>query len=255
MVCPRCGTEIDQGSNFCKNCGVRIKRAAEPVSNDARGEAAPRREPGEGKRTVVIAAVAALVVLAAAGVYFGTDLFQPSANQAPPRGEQPVAKATEPAERPGFEDVKNPGAAADNSPASENPSLPAQPEPPAPAEAPKASAEILPKSAPEAAVESPSAKPQSQRTGQDAAPARRSRSQPPTPASRSGANPGVYETLRSTPLYEEPSAVARVVATIPGNTRVSVVGTSGEWLEVHSRRGNPPGFIRRDDATLIEKSN
>ena len=254
MFCTQCGTEIDQGSNFCKNCGVRIKRAAEPVSSEARVEPAPRREPGEGKRTVVIAVWAALVVLVAAGVYFGTDLFQPSANQAPPRVEEP-AKATKAPERPSFDDVKNPGAAADNSPASGNPPLPAQPEPPARAAAPKAPPEMLTEPAPDAAVESPATKPQSQRAGQAAAPARRSRSQPPTPASRGGASPGVYETLRPTPVYENPSASARVVANIPGNTRVSVVSTSGEWLEVHSRRGNPPGFIRRDDATLIEKSN
>jgi hypothetical protein len=254
MFCTQCGTEIDQGSNFCKNCGVRIERGAEPVSSDTTGKPAPRREPSKGGRTVVIAVCAALIVLAA-GIYFGTDLFQPLASQAPSEVEEPVAKATEAPKPPSFEDVNNPGSAGGNSPASGSTPSPTQPEPLAPAEAPKAPPEILPKSSPEAAVESPSTKSQSQSTGQDAATAHRRRPQPPTPASRAGASPGVYETLRPTPLYENPSALARVVANIPGNTRVSVVSTSGEWLEVHSRRGNPPGFIRRDDATLIEKSN
>jgi hypothetical protein len=44
------------------------------------------------------------------------------------------------------------------------------------------------------------------------------------------------------------------VANIPGGVRVNVVSASGDWLEVHSRRGNPPGFIRRDDAQFIESS-
>jgi len=32
------------------------------------------------------------------------------------------------------------------------------------------------------------------------------------------------------------------------------VNAKGDWLEVHSRRGNPPGFIRREDAAFLEKS-
>jgi len=34
-----------------------------------------------------------------------------------------------------------------------------------------------------------------------------------------------------------------------------VVNSKGEWLEVHSRRGNPPGFIRRQDAKFLEKTD
>jgi hypothetical protein len=35
---------------------------------------------------------------------------------------------------------------------------------------------------------------------------------------------------------------------------LDVVSAKGEWLEVHSRRGNPPGFIRREDAALVDKT-
>jgi hypothetical protein len=48
---------------------------------------------------------------------------------------------------------------------------------------------------------------------------------------------------------------SRTVATIPQGTRVTVVEDNGEWLEVQSKSGNPPGFIRRADATFAEKSN
>jgi hypothetical protein len=81
------------------------------------------------------------------------------------------------------------------------------------------------------------------------------RQQPETPASRGGASPGVYETLRATTVYEGPSGSAKVLASIPPGIRVNVVSSNGEWLEVHSKRGNPPGFIRRNDAAFIERSN
>jgi hypothetical protein len=29
----------------------------------------------------------------------------------------------------------------------------------------------------------------------------------------------------------------------------------GDWLEIRSKQGNPPGFIRADDAAPINRSN
>ena len=29
----------------------------------------------------------------------------------------------------------------------------------------------------------------------------------------------------------------------------------GEWLEVRSKQGNPPGFVRRDDVIMISRAN
>ena len=72
---------------------------------------------------------------------------------------------------------------------------------------------------------------------------------PPT-ASRTAA-PGVYETTRMTPLHENPSASSRVIAQIDGGTRLNVVSSTGAWLEVRSKRGNPPGYVRSEDARLI----
>jgi hypothetical protein len=76
----------------------------------------------------------------------------------------------------------------------------------------------------------------------------------PAPA-RSRAEPGVYETTRATSVYEDPSAGSRVVSQIRGGTRINVVGSSGNWLQVQSRHGNPPGYVRSDDARLVARAN
>jgi hypothetical protein len=79
------------------------------------------------------------------------------------------------------------------------------------------------------------------------------RPSPPAIASRRTADAGVYETLRDTSVFEKPSASSRIVANIPGGVRVNVVGATGNWLEVRSKTGKPPGFIRRSDATFVER--
>jgi hypothetical protein len=63
----------------------------------------------------------------------------------------------------------------------------------------------------------------------------------------------VYETVRATTVFEQPSASSTNVATIPQGTRVNVVSSNGNWLEVRSKSGKPPGFIRRSDAVLVDR--
>lgn len=77
----------------------------------------------------------------------------------------------------------------------------------------------------------------------------------PTVAARRPADPGSYEVIRATPVFEEPSDSSRKLSTISKGTRVNVVRSTGDWLEVRSKHGNPPGFIRRDDAMFIERTN
>jgi TolA-binding protein len=62
--------------------------------------------------------------------------------------------------------------------------------------------------------------------------------------------PRLYETVRDATVFEEPDSYSRKVGTIPNGSRVRVVGAAGDWLEVRSRQGRPPGFIRRDDAVV-----
>ena len=80
------------------------------------------------------------------------------------------------------------------------------------------------------------------------------------PTSRAGGARGtaemsVYQTIRPTSVYEEPTASSRVVSQINKGTRVNVVKSLGDWLEVRSKGNNPPGFVRRDDVTFVSKAN
>jgi uncharacterized coiled-coil protein SlyX len=90
--------------------------------------------------------------------------------------------------------------------------------------------------------------------------ASRPAAEPSTPASRSGgarsaAELGVYQTIRPTSVYEEPSGSSRVLSQINKGTRVNVVRSLGDWLEVRSKSNNPTGFVRRDDMTFLTKAN
>src|SRR5262245_48653260 len=60
-----------------------------------------------------------------------------------------------------------------------------------------------------------------------------------------------YQTVRSTSVFEEPSTSSRKVGSIANGSRVRVVGSTDDWLEVRSKQGRAPGFIRRDDAVLM----
>jgi biopolymer transport protein ExbB/TolQ len=70
-------------------------------------------------------------------------------------------------------------------------------------------------------------------------------------ADRSHSPERFYQTVRSTSVFEEPSASSRKVGSIANGSRVRVVGSTGDWLEVRSKQGRPPGFIRQDDAVLM----
>jgi len=80
-------------------------------------------------------------------------------------------------------------------------------------------------------------------------------SYPASATARRTIDPGVYETTLATSVYENPSSTARVISQIGRGTRINVVSSAGDWLEVRSKRGNPPGFVRSDDARLIGRVN
>ncbi len=80
----------------------------------------------------------------------------------------------------------------------------------------------------------------------------------PSPAplpSRRPADPGTYEVIRETEVREDPAVNSRVLSQIRRGTKVTVVRSVGDWLEVRSKHGNPPGFISRDDAMFVSKAN
>ena len=74
---------------------------------------------------------------------------------------------------------------------------------------------------------------------------------PQPTATRRAAASGVYETTRPTSVYDDPSSTSRVISKIDSGTRINVVSSTGGWLEVRSRRGNPPGYVRSDDARQV----
>ena len=60
---------------------------------------------------------------------------------------------------------------------------------------------------------------------------------------------GSYKVRRLTFVYSQPKEDSRVVSTIRPGTKVHVVDVEGDWLEIRSKHGRPPGFIKRDSAT------
>lgn len=78
---------------------------------------------------------------------------------------------------------------------------------------------------------------------------------PPPPAPRRAIEPGLYETVRATAVHEEPLSSSRMLTRVGGGTQITVVRGVGEWLEVRSKHGNPPGFIRTEDAKFVARAN
>jgi cytoskeletal protein RodZ len=262
MFCTQCGIQIDTGDNFCRGCGAKLGRGSEPSptylpsrasteptaavrsaeASSHRQQTMPLSPPRDGvdsNKTKIIGAAVVVVVLAAAGVYFGTDLLRQPTPSETKVAEAPIAHTQETPLAPATEKNKSSDEGSEKSQSSRFEPIAPEAASPPPVETPAL--------APKPASRQSRVKP----VGQDA-PTSNHANQPAASASRRGASPGIYQTLRSTTVFESPSASARSVANIPGGIRVSVVSTSGDWLEVHSRRGNPPGFIRREDAQFIE---
>jgi len=82
-----------------------------------------------------------------------------------------------------------------------------------------------------------------------------SRASPQTVAVSRSAEPGVYETTKATSVYETPSSTSRTISQIGRGTRINVVNAAGNWLEVRSKHGNPPRYLRADDARIIARAN
>src|SRR5207249_5478457 len=57
-----------------------------------------------------------------------------------------------------------------------------------------------------------------------------------------------YEVHYPTAVYREPREDSERIASIPAGFKVNVVAIRGDWLEVRSKHGNPPGFIKKDSA-------
>jgi len=265
MVCSRCGAQVAPVDNFCRNCGVRLSQSAgitaadassrtereQPINTAAsssraksvpsgarRDAALPPAHERKGTHSTTIFFGLVFLIAIAAGVYFGTDLLR-----------EPGKPRQFGADAPGA------GEPVDNSatPFAQSP----EPSPSAPLESSEQHPNVVSRPRPntEASEPSPRKAPLQIDEQQSKSTARSAKVPASAPTSRRASGAGAYETRDSTPLFELPSPASRVVANIPAGTRVEVVSSKGDWLEVHSRRGNPPGFIRRQDAKFLEKTD
>lgn len=70
MICPHCGTEVDDGAVFCTECGSRLVKEAVPAETSD----APSSDKGRSRRSKAVIAAGLVAVLAlggTAGYYFG----------------------------------------------------------------------------------------------------------------------------------------------------------------------------------------
>ena len=69
-----------------------------------------------------------------------------------------------------------------------------------------------------------------------------------TPIKTATAVRGAFQTVRSTQVFSGPSEASELIANIDRGTKVNVVGSRNGWLEIRSKHGRPPGFIRQEAA-------
>lgn len=65
---------------------------------------------------------------------------------------------------------------------------------------------------------------------------------------------GTFQTVRPTQVFSEPSEASDPVASIGQGARVNVVDSRNGWLEIRSKHGRPPGFIRQETAVRINSN-
>jgi endonuclease YncB( thermonuclease family) len=63
---------------------------------------------------------------------------------------------------------------------------------------------------------------------------------------------GIYKMRYSTFVFREPRGDSPNVTEIRAGTRVNVTGVQGDWLEIRSKHGRPPGFIRKDSVVPLQ---
>jgi hypothetical protein len=62
---------------------------------------------------------------------------------------------------------------------------------------------------------------------------------------------GTYEVTRGTRVFAAPTEFAQQVGEIEPGLKVNVVNARDGWLEIHSKHGRPPGFIRSDAVARV----
>ena len=65
---------------------------------------------------------------------------------------------------------------------------------------------------------------------------------------------GTFETVRPTQVYSGPSENSALIADIGTGMKLNVVDSSYGWLEIRSKHGRPPGFVRQEATVRIAQN-
>ena len=65
---------------------------------------------------------------------------------------------------------------------------------------------------------------------------------------------GTYEITHPSRVYAGPTELSQAMGDIEPGVRVNVVGAKNGWLEIHSKHGRPPGFIRKEGARVLARN-
>jgi hypothetical protein len=65
---------------------------------------------------------------------------------------------------------------------------------------------------------------------------------------------GAFQTVRETSVFSGPSENTAIVANIGKGTKINVVDSNDGWLEIRSKHGRPPGFIRKEAAERMDEA-
>jgi hypothetical protein len=66
---------------------------------------------------------------------------------------------------------------------------------------------------------------------------------------------GTYEITQPSRVYAAPSELSQLIGEIEPGVKVNVVNTRDGWLEIHSKHGRLPGFIRKEVAARVTEPN
>jgi hypothetical protein len=65
---------------------------------------------------------------------------------------------------------------------------------------------------------------------------------------------GKFKIVRATAVYSGPTEKSALITRIEPGIKINVVGSRDGWLEIRSKYGRPPGFVREETAVKIDQN-
>ena len=78
---------------------------------------------------------------------------------------------------------------------------------------------------------------------------------PPQPSRQETKVSGTYEITQPSRVYAAPTEFSQLIGDIAPGVKVNVVNARDGWLEIHSKHGRPPGYIRTEAAARVIAQN